>query len=115
MAQPAADLALMSHHLLQFVLPILLICVVPIACVVPIVGCGQPQELGTEAKAAISRTAEDFNADEGHLPRKDEPLAVGQRAPDFEVEVLGGQSLRLHEFLARSEGPTVLLFDRAHW
>ena len=42
-------------------------------------------------------------------------LAVGDKAPDFEVEVLGGESLRLSSYFGDGNGPTVLLFNRAHW
>lgn len=42
-------------------------------------------------------------------------LAVGDKAPDFEVEVMGGGSLRLSSCFGAANRPTVLLFDRAHW
>ncbi len=42
-------------------------------------------------------------------------LAVGDKAPDFEIEVMGGDLLRFSSYLGSSSGPTVLLFDRAHW
>ena len=42
-------------------------------------------------------------------------LAVGAKAPDFEVEALGGETVRLSDYVSQASGPTVLLFDRAHW
>ena len=42
-------------------------------------------------------------------------LAVGDKAPDFEIEVMGGDLLRFSSYLGGASGPTVLLFDRAHW
>ena len=42
-------------------------------------------------------------------------LSVGSKVPDFEVEVLGGETLKLSHYVAESSGPTILLFDRAHW
>lgn len=42
-------------------------------------------------------------------------LAVGDKAPDFEIEVMGGDLLRFSSYFGGSSGPTVLLFDRAHW
>lgn len=43
------------------------------------------------------------------------PLEVGELAPDFAVEALGGKTLRLSEHLALAAGPTIVLFNRAHW
>ncbi len=40
---------------------------------------------------------------------------VGDQAPDFEVEIRGGQRMRLSDHLASAPGPTILLFSRAHW
>ena len=42
-------------------------------------------------------------------------LAVGDKAPDFEIEVMGGDLLRFSSYLGGASGPTILLFDRAHW
>ncbi len=42
-------------------------------------------------------------------------LVVGDKAPDFEIEVMGGDLLRFSSYFGGSSGPTVLLFDRAHW
>lgn len=42
-------------------------------------------------------------------------LSVGSKAPDFEVEALGGETIKLSDYVAASSGPTILLFDRAHW
>lgn len=44
----------------------------------------------------------------------DGPLKVGDSAPDFEIEALGGEQIRLADFLGQDR-PTILLFDRAHW
>ncbi len=42
-------------------------------------------------------------------------LVVGDKAPAFEIEVMGGDLLRFSSYFGGSSGPTVLLFDRAHW
>lgn len=42
-------------------------------------------------------------------------ISVGDRAPDFEIPQLGTDLLKLSEHVRKSEGPTILLFDRAHW
>lgn len=40
-------------------------------------------------------------------------LAIGDRAPDFQLRRAGGGALRLREHLAR--GDVVLVFYRGHW
>lgn len=42
-------------------------------------------------------------------------VAVGRKAPDFDVEILGGETLTLSSLFGDGQPPTVLLFDRAHW
>lgn len=42
-------------------------------------------------------------------------LSVGDRAPDFAVEILGGKTQKLSELIKKTKSPTVLLFNRAHW
>ncbi len=44
-----------------------------------------------------------------------ERLAVGDLAPDFEFEMMGGERLTFSQYRKDANGPTVLLFDRAHW
>ena len=42
-------------------------------------------------------------------------LKVGDTAPDFEIEAMGGEPLTLSSFFGQADRPTVLLFNRAHW
>ncbi len=64
-------------------------------------GCEAPED-------SAKRTAGDKRPDA-------RGLKVGDQAPDFQVEVSGGESFRLSKHLLQAKGPTVLLFDRAHW
>ena len=80
------------------------------------VGCQDLADLALSQTEEATQHDADFEAD---LVVKDEQfskkLALGDRAPDFEVELLGGNRLRLSEHVAGANGPTILLFDRAHW
>ena len=42
-------------------------------------------------------------------------IAIGHDAPDFQVELLGSKLLKLSDHVKKCEGPTILLFARAHW
>ena len=42
------------------------------------------------------------------MPAADEPLAVGAKAPDFELEATGGRRLKLSSLL--KTGPVALFF-----
>ena len=42
-------------------------------------------------------------------------LKVGDKAPDFEVETLGGGKFKLSDQYGADAKPTILLFNRAHW
>ena len=42
-------------------------------------------------------------------------LKVGDRAPDFEVQTLGGGKFKLSDRYTADGKPTVILFNRAHW
>lgn len=47
-----------------------------------------------------------------------EPLQVGDKAPDFEIETFDGKTIKLSDRFAsgkKSGRPVVLLFSRAHW
>ena len=71
--------------------------------------------IGTSETVSLDDLA---NSDSDSAQVEDEDvgqLAVGDKAPDFEVEVLGGELLRLSSYLGDASGPTVLLFNRAHW
>ena len=58
----------------------------------------------------------DSDSDSAQVEDEDvEKLVVGDKAPDFEIEVMGGDLLRFSSYFGGSSGPTVLLFDRAHW
>ncbi len=91
---------------LQIVTRHLLISAVLATFVLTVMGCGKSGISGHETDSLKPSGGDEENA------RK---LAVGDKAPDFEVEVLGGESLRLSSFLGEANGPTVLLFNRAHW
>ena len=70
----------------------------------------------TVSKSVSNSTGSDETID-AQTRQVDDPrlLAVGTSAPDFEVEALGGDTVRLTDYVAASSGPTILLFDRAHW
>ena len=42
-------------------------------------------------------------------------LKVGDQAPDFEIDVLGGKTIKLSDHVGREKDVTVLVFNRAHW
>ena len=95
------------------------------------IGCGQSGSInrGTlEANSVDDQADTDVKQVDTDLKQADtdfkqvdtdvddvEPLAVGDRAPDFEVEVIGGELLRLSACVGATNNPTVLLFNRAHW
>ena len=71
-----------------------------------------PKAGPAKKKAAKARTAKKKQM------KKDgdsQQLVAGGKAPDFEVELMGGKQLKFSEHLASSKGPTILLFNRAHW
>lgn len=69
---------------------------------------GAPEQVSLDAADSDARPMSDAALANG-------PLAVGDKAPDFEIEVLGGDVVTLASFLHASTGPTVVLFNRAHW
>jgi hypothetical protein len=82
------------------------------------IGCGSPDETNTtneaDASNQTSSTVADVKTDLDDSERL-KKLAVGDKAPDVEVELMGGQMLKLSDHVKNSSGPTILLFDRAHW
>ena len=90
-----------------------------VLCVLSTMGC-------TKSRDSINKvgTPETVSADDGADSKSNSVqvedqdvgrLAVGDKAPDFEVEVMGGELLRFSSYLGDATGPTVLLFNRAHW
>ena len=72
-------------------------------------------KIGTPETVSLDDLAD---SDSDSAPVEDEDvgkLAVGDKAPDFEIEVMGGDLLRFSSYLGGASRPTVLLFDRAHW
>lgn len=51
----------------------------------------------------------------GPVSLAQEPLKVGDRAPDFEAETFDGQTVKLSDRFGESGHPTILLFSRASW
>ncbi len=43
------------------------------------------------------------------------PVAVGEQAPDFDLESLNGKTVKLSDLVGENGKPVVLLFSRAHW
>lgn len=85
------------------------------ACIPMAIGCGPAGSLNKESSEA---TISDDSADSDLKPtevNEAESLAVGNQAPDFEIERMGGELLRLSSCIAETKQPTVLLFDRANW
>ncbi len=72
-------------------------------------------KIGTPETVSLDDLA-DSDSDSAQVEDEDVgKLAVGDKAPDFEIEVMGGDLLRFSSYFGGSSGPTVLLFDRAHW
>lgn len=44
-----------------------------------------------------------------------EALKVGDKAPDFELEGLGDEKIKLSERFGEKGRPVILLFSRANW
>jgi len=42
-------------------------------------------------------------------------LSVGDKAPDFEIQTLGGSTFNLSDRVGENSKPTILLFSRANW
>ena len=68
----------------------------------------QEPSVSIDETIAAAETAPTTDSDSG-------PLQIGDDAPDFQIEALGGQSIRLSDFFGDSKAPTILLFDRANW
>ena len=66
-----------------------------------LIKCYSLEDVGCEQKA-----------DKQLQPNK---IAIGHDAPDFQVELLGSKLLKLSDHVKKCEGPTILLFARAHW
>lgn len=86
-----------------------------------VVGCKPSGPISADAETpGVIDAAQDVEASDVTDSETDDQLhtdvdlAVGDIAPDFELEALGGASVKLSEFVGNS-GPTILLFDRAHW
>jgi len=72
-------------------------------------------KIGTPETVSLDDLA-DSDSDSAQVEDEDVgKLVVGDKAPDFEIEVMGGDLLRFSSYFGGSSGPTVLLFDRAHW
>ena len=86
-----------------------------------LIGCGASDTVQTQSDAPDTTNFEhptnSINETDSTGPANevDDVLAVGDKAPDFEIEALGGESLRLSSHCVASKGPIILLFDRAHW
>ena len=89
-----------------------------LAVLVLCIGCEPTGEANPSGQPTANETS-DVDAPvedaEASGSSEDEKLSVGDKAPDFEVELLGGKTQRLSELVSQSDGPTILLFDRAHW
>jgi hypothetical protein len=82
------------------------------------IGCSSPDETKTTDKADAPNQTSPMvtdlktDLDDSEQLKK---LAVGDMSPDFEVELMGGEMLKLSDHVKSCSGPTILLFDRAHW
>ena len=102
----------------------LLISTVLATFMLAVVGCEQTGSSVDQIGSTKTKLPDD-QGNSGHETDSNKPsggeeedarkLVVGDKAPDFEVEVLGGESLRLSSYFGDASGPTVLLFNRAHW
>ena len=69
-------------------------------------------KIGTPETVSLDDLA-DSDSDSAQVEDEDVgKLVVGDKAPDFEIEVMGGDFLRFSSYFGGSSGPTVLLFDR---
>ena len=48
-------------------------------------------------------------------PAQNEPVAVGEQAPDFELKTFDEKTVKLSDRFSDDGKPVVLLFSRAHW
>ena len=82
------------------------------------VGCGSPEVSDKSTKPEVAQPKSPAvdeartNSNENELAMN---LAVGDKAPDFEIELMGGEMLKLSEHVLTCGGPTILVFNRAHW
>ena len=82
------------------------------------VGCSGPEESKKTNEPEVTKqpsstlTIPKSEPDDSEGPKK---LAAGDKAPDFEIELMGGEMLKLSDHVKNCGGPTILLFDRAHW
>ena len=79
---------------------------------------GTPESVSLDDLAESDSDSAQVESDSDSAQVEDEDvgkLVVGDKAPDFEIEVMGGDLLRFSSYFGGSSGPTVLLFDRAHW
>jgi hypothetical protein len=88
---------------------------ISMALVLCTAGCENSNESSNESVALVGESSRNQIASNSGFVEGIEKLAVGDMAPNFRVEVLGGKFLDFHDFLDEASGPTLLLFDRAHW
>ncbi len=90
-----------------------------VTCVLSATGCTKSEDSINKVRTPETVPPDDrADSDSNSTQVEDQDvgeLAVGDKAPDFEVEVMGGELLRFSSYLSDASGPTVLLFDRAHW
>ena len=71
--------------------------------------------LMTCATAIAQEKTEVQNKTEKQDQEKPKPVAVGEKAPDFELETFDDKTVKLSDRFGEKGKPVVLLFSRANW
>jgi hypothetical protein len=85
------------------------------ALVLCTIGSEKSNESSNKSVALVGASLRNQVASHSVFDKGNEKLVIGDKAPNFNVEVLGGEVLNFHDFLDEVSGLTLLLFDRAHW